>query len=81
MENHEIQSVLMNALSSRSPRFRRWQSARLLPWAMFDGMSQQETATVYGPLMEYTGQQPYPCRIDQSVYPGGMGAIVKLNGF
>ncbi len=56
---------------------------KLLPWAMFDGMSRvkkQQTA-IHGPLMAIAVSQPYPCQpIDQSVYPGGR-AIVNLTDF
>ena len=65
MENNEIQSVLMNALSLQEVHVSGDGShfQVIAVGELFDGMSRvKKQQTVYGPLMEY------------SVYPCGVGA-------
>ena len=68
MENNEIQSVLMNALSLQEVHVSGDGShfQVIAVGELFDGMSRvKKQQTVYG---------PHSCCVDQSVYPCGVGA-------
>ncbi len=83
MENNEIQSVLMNALSlPGSPRFRRWQPlSGYCRGELFDGMSRvKKQQTVYGPLMEYIADNRIHA-VSIKRIPCGWARDRKLNGF
>ncbi len=83
MENHEIQTVLMNALSFRKPTSQAMAvtSVIIAVGEMFDGMSRvKKQQAVYAPLMEYIGITAYtPCRL-KAFTPQRVGTR-KLNGF
>lgn len=84
MENHEIQSVLMNALSLQEVHVSGDGShfQVIAVGEMFDGMSRvKKQQTVYGPLMEYIADNlSMPYRSKHIPRRNGR-AIVNLTDF
>ena len=75
MENNEIQSVLMNALSLQEVHV----SA---VGELFDGMSRvKKQQTVYGPLMEYIADNRIHAVSIKAYTPAEWARDRKLNGF
>ncbi len=75
MENHEIQSVLMNALSLQEVHVSGDGShfQVIAVGEMFDGMSRvKKQQTVYGPLMEYIA--------DNRIHAVSIKAYTRRNG-
>ncbi len=84
MENHEIQTVLMNALPSRkSTSLAMAATFRLLLWGeMFDGMSRvKKQQSVYAPLMEYIADNRIHALSIKAFTPQEWARDRKLNGF
>ena len=72
MENNEIQSVLMNALSLQV----------IAVGELFDGMSRvKKQQTVYGPLMEYIADNRIHAVSIKAYTPAEWARDRKLNGF
>ncbi|EDY4727764.1 BolA family iron metabolism protein IbaG [Salmonella enterica] len=81
MENHEIQSVLMNALSLQEVHVSGDGShfQVIAVGEMFDGMSRvKKQQTVYGPLMEYIRIHAVSIK---AYTPAEWARDRKLNGF
>ena len=84
MENNEIQSVLMNALSLQEVHVSGDGSHfQLIPGAeLFDGMCRvTEEMTVYGPLMEYIADNRIHAVSIKAYTPAEWARDRKLNGF
>ena len=84
MENHEIQTVLMNALSLQEAHVSGDGShfQVIAVGEIFDGMSRvKKQQAVYGPLMEYTAAtRTHPPPI-KAYTPQEWARDRKLNGF
>ncbi|EHN0717254.1 BolA family iron metabolism protein IbaG [Salmonella enterica subsp. enterica serovar Enteritidis] len=84
MENHEIQSVLMNALSLQEVHVSGDGShfQVIAVGEMFDGMSRvKKQQTVYGPLMEYIADNRIHAVSIKAYTPAEWRAIVNLTDF
>lgn len=83
MENHEIQTVLMNALSLQEVHVSGDGShfQVIAVGEMFDGMSRVKTAGYLRAADGIYCRQSHSCAVDQSVYPQEWARDRKLNGF
>ena len=82
MENNEIQSVLMNALSLQEVHVSGDGSQVIAVGELFDGMSRvKKQQTVYGPLMEYIADNRIHAVSIKAYTPAEWARDRKLNGF
>ena len=84
MENNEIQSVLMNALSLQEVHVSGDGShfQVIAVGELFDGMSRvKKQQTVYGPLMEYIADNRIHAVSIKAYTPAERARDRKLNGF
>lgn len=84
MENNEIQSVLMNALSLEEVHVSGDGShfQVIAVGELFDGMSRvKKQQTVYGPLMEYIADNRIHAVSIKAYTPAEWARDRKLNGF
>lgn len=84
MENNEIQSVLMNALSLQEVHVSGDGShfQVIAVGELFDGMSRvKKQQTVYGPLMEYIADNRIHAVSIKAYTPEEWARDRKLNGF
>ncbi|AGB76567.1 MULTISPECIES: BolA family iron metabolism protein IbaG [Pseudocitrobacter] len=84
MENHEIQTVLMNALSLQEAIVSGDGShfQVIAVGEMFDGMSRvKKQQTIYAPLMEYIADNRIHALSIKAYTPQEWARDRKLNGF
>lgn len=84
MENHEIQTVLMNALSLQEAHVTGDGShfQVIAVGEMFEGMSRvKKQQSVYGPLMEYIADNRIHAVSIKAFTPAEWARDRKLNGF
>ena len=83
MENNEIQTVLMNALSLQEVLVSGDGShfQVIAVGEMFEGMSRVKKQTIYGPLMEYLADNRIHALSIKAYTPQEWARDRKLNGF